>query len=101
RSASRAVPYRWGEARPELAPWFGPRPLIEDDSVRSGASSLVSAQAGYASTPKLQARVEVYNLLDAKESDIDYFYTSRLCPDAEPRDDVHFHPAKPRTVRLV
>ena len=64
-------------------------------------SSRLRAQAGYAITPKLQVRVEVYNLLDAKVSDIDYFYTSRLRPDAEPRDDVHFHPAEPRTVRLM
>lgn len=81
--------------------YFGPRPLIEDDSVRSASSTLLYAQAGYAITPKLQARVEIYNLLDEKASDIDYFYTSRLRPGDEPRDDVHFHPAEPRTVRLM
>src|ERR1044072_6824793 len=81
--------------------YFGPRPLIEDDSVRSASSTLLYAQAGYAITPKLQARVEIYNLLDEKASDIDYFYTSRLRPGDEPRDDVHFQPAEPRTVRLM
>src|ERR1044072_7168612 len=79
----------------------GPRPLIEADSVRAASSTLLYAQAGYAITPKLQARVEIYNLLDEKASDIDYFYTSRLRPGDEPRDDVHFQPAEPRTVRLM
>jgi hypothetical protein len=44
---------------------------------------------------------EVFNLFDAKVADIDYFYASRL-PN-EPLDgieDVHTHPALPRSVRV-
>ena len=39
---------------------------------------------------------------NARDSDIDYFYTSRL--PGEPAggvDDIHFHPALPRTARLA
>ena len=45
--------------------------------------------------------VDLFNLLDAKDSDIDYFYESRL--PGEPAggvEDVHFHPALPRTARV-
>ncbi|HEY1252833.1 MAG TPA: TonB-dependent receptor [Thermoanaerobaculia bacterium] len=81
--------------------YFGPRPLIEDDSVRSKASTTVNAMLGYELAKGLRARVEVLNLFDAKVSDVDYFYASRL--PGEPAggvDDVHFHPVQPRSVRL-
>jgi hypothetical protein len=82
--------------------YFGPRPLIEDDSVRSHASSLVYLDAGYRFESGLKLGVEVFNLLDAKVSDIDYYYPSRLPGEpAEGVSDVHFHPAEPRSVRLV
>jgi len=46
--------------------------------------------------------LEVFNVLGAKVSDIDYFYTSRLPGEApEGVDNVHTHPALPRTVRLT
>lgn len=80
---------------------FGPRPLIEDDSVRSEASNLVNARVGYRITPRIRLDVDVFNLLDAQVSDIDYFYTSRL--PGEPRagiEDVHFHPVETRAFRF-
>ena len=43
-----------------------------------------------------------FNLLNAKASDIDYFYTSRLRSEpAEGVDDTHTHPAVLRTVRVA
>ena len=92
-----------------LGPWFGavqfryfgPRPLIEDNSVRSKASSTLSARAGYKITPKLKVELEVFNLTNRKVSAIDYYYTSRL--PGEPAagvDDIHFHPIESRTFRL-
>ena len=80
--------------------YFGPRPLIEDNSVRSDASHLVSARIGYALTPRVRIDCDVLNLLDAKTSDIDYFYTSRLRGEAAPVDDVHFHPVEKRALRF-
>jgi outer membrane receptor protein involved in Fe transport len=44
---------------------------------------------------------DVFNLLNARDSDIDYFYASRL--PGEPStgiDDIHFHPMLPRTARV-
>ena len=49
----------------------------------------------------MRLALDVFNLLDTKHSDIDYFYTSRL--PGEPVggvDDVHFHATLPRTARL-
>jgi outer membrane receptor protein involved in Fe transport len=81
--------------------YFGPRPLIEDDSVRSNATSLINLEAGYKLTRNVRAAVDIFNLLDARDSDIDYYYASRL--PGEPAggvNDIHFHPALPRTVRV-
>lgn len=81
--------------------YFGPRALIEDDSVRSKATSLVNLQAGYQVSPHLRIVADVFNLFDAQVSDIDYYFTSRL--KGEPLagvDDIHFHPAVPRSVRV-
>jgi outer membrane receptor protein involved in Fe transport len=80
--------------------WFGPRPLVEDDSVRSSASSLVSARVGYGVTPHVRVDVDALNLLDAKASDVDYFYASRLRGEASAVEDVHFHPVEKRSFRI-
>ncbi|HUK35825.1 MAG TPA: TonB-dependent receptor, partial [Vicinamibacterales bacterium] len=81
--------------------YFGPRPLIEDASVQSRATSLMSLNAGYRLAEKLRLNVEVFNLFNAADSDIDYYYVSRL--RGEPLDgvaDIHTHPTIPRTVRF-
>ena len=81
--------------------YFGGRPLTEDNSVRSRPTALLNGQAGVQLTNNLRLVADVFNLLDAKASDIDYFYTSRL--QGEPgggTDDTHTHPALPRSLRL-
>jgi hypothetical protein len=80
---------------------FGPRPLTEDASVTSQATSLWNGEIGYRFSAQARVVLEGYNLLDTKVSDIDYFYASRL--PGEPAggvEDIHTHPAIPRTVRL-
>ena len=82
--------------------YFGPRPLTQDGSVKSKATTLVYADFGYAVNSRVSLALDVFNLLDAKASDIDYFYTSRL--PGEPLagvDDIHTHPAEPREVRVA
>lgn len=80
---------------------FGPRPLIEDASVNSASTTLWNGEAGYRFSSQARLVLDVFNLFDAKVSDIDYFYTSRL--QGEPVggvDDVHTHPALPRSARV-
>lgn len=92
----------------ELGPWtagvflryFGPRPLVEDDSVRSSASAIFNAQASYTVTPWARLTVDVFNLFDAQVDDISYYYRSRLRSEPSAVDGVHFHPAEKRSVRL-
>jgi outer membrane receptor protein involved in Fe transport len=82
--------------------YFGPRPLVEDGSVRSGSTSLVNARFGYAFRKGFTLGVEVFNLMDRADSDIEYYYASRLPGEpAEGVEDVHFHPMESRSVRLV
>lgn len=81
--------------------YFGPRPLNEDNSIRSAATSLVNLETGYRFSNSMRIALDVFNLFDAKNSDIDYFYTSRL--PGEPSggiEDLHFHPTLPRTARV-
>ncbi len=80
---------------------FGPRPLIEDASVQSQATTLWNAELGYRITPRTRLVLEAFNLFDAQVSDIDYFYRSRLIGEpAEGVEDVHTHPALPRSARI-
>ena len=81
--------------------YFGPRALIEDDTVRSKATSLLNLEGGYKLSKRLKLAVDVFNLLDARDSDVDYYYTSRL--PGEPAggvNDIHLHPTLPRTARI-
>jgi TonB dependent receptor/TonB-dependent Receptor Plug Domain/Carboxypeptidase regulatory-like domain len=81
--------------------YFGPRPLREDNSVRSRATSLMNLEVGYRFSNSLRLAIDLFNLLDAHASDIDYFYTSRLPGEPiEGIDDFHFHPTLPRTARI-
>ncbi len=94
----------------EYGPWFshlqlryfGPRPLIEDNSQRSKATTLTYARIGYKFSQNLKASLDVFNLFDRKASDIDYYYASRLKSEpAEGVNDIHFHPVEPRSFRLT
>jgi len=79
--------------------YLGAAPLIEDDSVRTESSWLVNAGLAYRYR-SLEFRLESFNLLDSRDNDIAYYYTSRL--DSEPSggvSDIHFHPLEPRTFR--
>jgi len=80
--------------------YFGPRPLIEDDSVRSATSVLVNGRLGYRCDKNLTLALDVLNLFDRKVADIDYYYASQLAGEAAPVADIHTHPAEPRTLRL-
>ena len=83
------------------ARYFGPRPLIEDNSVRSQSSIDFSLRASYRADAKTRVDFDVFNLFNRKSSDIDYYYASQLKNEGAPVNDIHFHPAEPRTVRVA
>jgi outer membrane receptor protein involved in Fe transport len=79
---------------------FGPYPLVEDNSVRATATTLVNAGVGYLMAG-VRAQASVLNLLDTRASDIQYYYASRLSGEAAAgAADVHFHPVEPRQLRI-
>ncbi|GAA4325404.1 TonB-dependent receptor [Pigmentiphaga soli] len=80
--------------------YFGPRPLIEDNSQRSTSSLLVNMKLGYRVAKNVRLYAELLNVLDRKVNDIDYYYASQLRGEAVPVDDRHIHPAEPRTLRM-
>ena len=92
-----------------LGPWFGavrlryfgPRPLIEDNSVRSGASALTNLRIGYKFSRQTQLALDIYNLFDRKVNDIEYWYDSQLATEGAAVDDRHIHPTEPRSLRLT
>ncbi len=98
-----------GVTAPELRGWygslrvryFGPRPLIEDNSIRSPASTTLNAEVGHSIERWGRLSLEGFNLLDAHVSDVDYYYASRL-PGESPDgvNDIHTHPQAPRTLRV-
>ena len=81
--------------------YFGPRPLIEDDSRRSRASTTLNARLGWRLGPRYALQLDAFNLTGARASDVDYYYPSRL--PGEPLEgvsDIHSHPLESRTVRV-
>ena len=93
----------------KLGPWFGalqfryfgPRPLLEDNSVRSKATATLNGRLGYKISPALKVELEAFNLTNRKASAIDYHYVSRLPGEAAAGvADVHFHPIESRSLRL-
>ncbi len=81
--------------------YFGPRPLLEDNSVRSDSTASLNGRIGYRIGKTVKVELEGYNLTDRKDSAIDYHYASRLPGEAAGgSDDVHFHPLESRSFRV-
>jgi outer membrane receptor protein involved in Fe transport len=81
--------------------YFGPRPLIEDNSVRSHVSTTLNGRIGYRWSRDLRLELEGFNLANRRVSSIDYYYASRLRGEAAASDDIHFHPIESRSFRLT
>jgi outer membrane receptor protein involved in Fe transport len=58
--------------------YFGPRALIEDNSVRSKPTTLLYATVGYQFNKTWAIQLGVFNLLNSRVNDIEYYYPSRL-----------------------
>ena len=83
--------------------YFGPRPLIEDNSIRSKSTSTLNGRLGYKISPKMRVELEGFNLTNRKDSAIDYYYASRLAsePQGSATPDIHFHPIESRSFRVT
>jgi hypothetical protein len=77
---------------------FGASPLVEDNSARSPAYTTVDGQIGFRHD-KWLAALDVFNILDVKWNDIEYYYVSRLANEAAAQPDYVLHAGVPRTIR--
>jgi outer membrane receptor protein involved in Fe transport len=100
----------FGATVSDIGPWsgafqlryFGPRPLVEDNSQRSASTAIAYARLGYRVDQRWQLSLDAFNLFDRKASDVDYYYASRLPGEpAEGVGDIHTHPVEPRSLRLT
>lgn len=80
---------------------FGTRPLVEDDSVRSGSTTLVNARIGYRWDNGMRLTLDAINLFNAKTNQIAYYYESQLRTEAAPVADRHIHPVEPLALRVT
>jgi hypothetical protein len=78
---------------------FVGRPLEESGDIEGKNTFTLNAQVGYR-TKDWEVALECLNLLDREDNDIEYYYPSQLSTEAAPVDDIHFHPAEPRMVRV-
>ena len=81
--------------------YFGPRPLLENNSVRSKSTATLNGRIGYRFNPKLKIELEGFNLTNRRDSAIDYYYASQLKGEAAPVNDIHLHPIETRSFRLT
>lgn len=79
---------------------FGASALTEDNSVRGTPTTLLNLSIG-ATMLGTRLTASVLNAGNARSSDVQYFYTSRLAGESGSGvADVHFHPVEPRMLRL-
>jgi hypothetical protein len=77
---------------------FGESPLVEDNSARSPPYTTVDGQVGFRRDRWLAA-LDVFNILNVKWNDIEYYYVSRLAGEAAPQPGYVVHPGVPLTIR--
>lgn len=79
--------------------YFGPQPLIEDNSVTAPSSLTYNARIGWHGRD-WEIAIDVLNLFDRANYDIAYNYESQLPDEPSPVSDIHLHPAESRTFRV-
>jgi len=81
--------------------YFGPRDLTSDGIYRSNLTALLNAEVGYQINQRWRVSAEFLNLLNRRDSDIDYAYISRITPTAAAEFTDVFHPTEPFQVRVA
>ena len=80
--------------------YFGPRDLTSDGIFRSNSTALLNGGIGYQINKTWSVSAEFLNLLNRRDHDIDYAYTSQITPTATPAFTNVFHPVEPFQVRF-
>jgi TonB dependent receptor-like, beta-barrel/TonB-dependent Receptor Plug Domain len=80
--------------------YFGPRNLTSDAIFKSNSTTLLNAEAGYQINERWRIYAEFFNLLNRKDHDIDYAYSSQITPTAAAAFTDVFHPVIPFQTRV-
>ena len=81
--------------------YFGPRYLTQDGTERSRSTALLYYNLSYKFNKTWSIEGDIFNLLNAKADDIDYYYQYRLTPTGSPVNGDVFHPVEPFTLRVA
>lgn len=92
----------------EKGPWsasvglryIGSAPLVENNSVQSSSNTTAQLHIHRRIDADVDVSLDVFNLTNRVNNDISYFYASRVSATAMSQEDVHVHPAEPRTWRV-
>ncbi len=80
--------------------YFGPRPLTEDNTQRSDGTTTLNGRLGYRVAKDTTVELLGFNLLDSKQSAIDYYNGSYTFGGQSGLAGRVFHPIEPRNFRL-
>ncbi|MES3020363.1 MAG: TonB-dependent receptor [Pseudomonadota bacterium] len=81
--------------------YAGPRPLLDDNSVRAGSSLTLNGRLARKLGNGLRLELEGINLGNRQGAASAYYYASRMDGEAAAQEDIHFHPLAPRALRLT
>ncbi|MGO8990852.1 MAG: TonB-dependent receptor [bacterium] len=81
--------------------YFGPRDLTSDEIYRSHQTLSLNGEAAYQINKTWRISVTLLNLLNRRDHDIDYAYTSRVTPSAAPVFQDVYHPVEPIQARVA
>ena len=80
--------------------YFGPRNLISTSKANSAETILLNWNASYHFNKTWSVSVDIFNLLDRRDHDIDYYYQSRVASGGGAVTQTHFHPVEPIQARF-
>jgi hypothetical protein len=80
--------------------YFGPRVLTSDGIYHSPVTALLNGELGYQFSKKWHVAAEFLNMLNAKDSDIDYAYPYQTTPTTAPAFGRVTHPTEPFLARF-
>ena len=79
---------------------FGDAALTTDEEIRKDSSTLIHFGLSY-EQDTWEIGIDVLNLLDRESDDIAYWFESQLPHEPAGVEDIHFHPANPRAIRVL
>jgi outer membrane receptor protein involved in Fe transport len=81
--------------------YFGPRDLTSDGMYQSSQTVLINGEIGYQIKKRWRVTAEFLNMLNRKDTDIDYAYVYQITPTAAPAFGRVTHPTEPFLMRFA